>query len=157
MRIISLLAAVAMALVNPVSGLPGGAATPKCPAPAHHQPVTHIVMFQFKNGTRDVANTLASKFFALKDTCILPTGEPYIEALTGGKDNSNENIQGGVGNTDKITDVFVAKFRSVEDRDYYVDKDPVHEVFKNYVGTLINNGTLVGKKVQVVDYTPGVF
>ena len=62
-------------------------------------PITHIVHFGY---SPDISNTekhlIASKFLLLQDTCLLPTtgpatdraGKPYIQAISGGKNNSPE-------------------------------------------------------------------
>ncbi|KAK6452903.1 hypothetical protein FP744_10009154 [Trichoderma asperellum] len=49
-----------------------------------------------------------------------------------------------------FTHAFVVEFASVEDRDYYVDQDPIHQAFKTNAGPTI-------EKVCVLDYTVGVF
>ena len=45
---------------------------------------------------------------------------------------------------------FVMEFASLEDRDYYVYKDPAHLEFKDSVKKF-------GVKVGCLDYAPGVF
>jgi len=42
------------------------------------------------------------------------------------------------------------QFHSIEDRDYYVNDDPVHKAFKEAAGTII-------EKAIVVDYQNGVY
>jgi hypothetical protein len=42
------------------------------------------------------------------------------------------------------------EFDNEEDRKYYLEKDPAHLAFVKSVGAVV-------KKVQVVDFTPGVF
>lgn len=42
------------------------------------------------------------------------------------------------------------EFASAEDRDYYVDTDPVHQEFKDSVGGLVANAI-------VVDFSNGVY
>ena len=49
-----------------------------------------------------------------------------------------------------MTHAYVAEFAKAEDRDYYVDKDPVHDEFKKFVGSHL-------VKALVVDYENGVF
>jgi hypothetical protein len=44
----------------------------------------------------------------------------------------------------------VVVFNSKEDRDYYVNDDPVHAAFKAVAGKIL-------EKAQVIDYAPGVF
>ena len=48
------------------------------------------------------------------------------------------------------THAFAVEFDSAEDRDYYVDKDPAHTEFKNFVFELLAH-------IQVVDFEPGNF
>ena len=45
---------------------------------------------------------------------------------------------------------FVMEFETVEDRDYYLDKDPAHLEFKNNLKGFV-------EKVGCLDYVPGVF
>ncbi|PGG97904.1 hypothetical protein GX51_07078 [Blastomyces parvus] len=108
--------------------------------------VTHIVCFKFKAGvTAEVINETCAKMLALKDNCIHPTHQkPYIKTATGGKDNSPEGLQHG------FTHAFVSRFETVEDRDYYIKRDPAHLAF---VGGLSG----VMDKVQVMDFADGVF
>jgi hypothetical protein len=42
------------------------------------------------------------------------------------------------------------QFHSIEDRDYYVDDDPVHKAFKDAAAAVV-------EKAVVVDYQNGVF
>ncbi|EAW11893.1 Dabb family protein [Aspergillus clavatus NRRL 1] len=108
--------------------------------------VTHIVQFQFKStaSPAEVKDT-CDRMLALKTNCIHPTSQkPYIKASSGGKDNSIEGLQNG------ITHVFVVEFESVEDRDYYVQKDSAHLEFVKSLGAVL-------EKAQVVDFTPGAF
>lgn len=46
---------------------------------------------------------------------------------------------------------FVAKFANVEDRDYYLDHDPVHQDFKNFA---LSSGVSKG---VVLDFDEGQF
>jgi Stress responsive A/B Barrel Domain len=46
--------------------------------------------------------------------------------------------------------VFVVEFNSVEDRDYYALKDPLHLAFGAFVGTVVS-------QVQVVDFISNAF
>lgn len=100
---------------------------------------------------------------ALKDNCIHPTSQkPYIQAVSGGQDNSPEGIQvSGEGmssvhisitNIPKngITHAFVVHFASADDRDYYVSKDPAHLAFVKSLDGII-------EKAQVVDFIDGVY
>ncbi|EPE02507.1 stress responsive a b barrel domain protein [Ophiostoma piceae UAMH 11346] len=108
--------------------------------------LVHTVLFQFKDAVQPEAVKAACKnFLSLKDTCIHPTAnKPYILSLAGGKDNSPEGIQHG------LTHGFVVTFSSVEDRDYYVSRDPVHQAFAKNVGDIV-------EQVTVVDFLDGVY
>ncbi|KAK1752940.1 hypothetical protein QBC47DRAFT_387405 [Echria macrotheca] len=108
--------------------------------------ITHTVLFQFKAGlpVEDVKAACA-RFLQLADTCAHPTrGGTYIISLKGGKDHSPEGLQNG------ITHGFVVEFASVEDRDYYVAKDPAHMAFVKSIEDLV-------EKAIVVDFTDGEY
>jgi len=49
-----------------------------------------------------------------------------------------------------MTHVFIMEFASAEDRDYYVNEDPVHAEFKELAGNVL-------EKAQVIDFTAGEF
>ncbi|KAI1330473.1 stress responsive A/B barrel domain-containing protein [Xylariaceae sp. FL0255] len=105
-------------------------------------PVNHLVLFQFK---ADATNEEIKKAFAgmlsLKDSCVRPvTKIPYIKSFTGGKDNSPEGLQNG------IQYAFVVVFESLEDRDFYVNKDEAHKAF-------VASASPVIEKAIVVDYS----
>ncbi|KAI6572581.1 hypothetical protein MCOR04_007600 [Pyricularia oryzae] len=57
--------------------------------------VKHIVLFQFKADARPEAiQEVCSNMVALKDNCLHPASQmPYIKSMSGGKDNSPENLQ----------------------------------------------------------------
>ncbi|PVH94127.1 hypothetical protein DM02DRAFT_573372 [Periconia macrospinosa] len=107
---------------------------------------THIVLFQFKKSASSFhIKEITSKMLALKKSCINPTtNRPYIKSITGGKDNSKENLQNG------LTHAFIVKFASDEDRDFYVNEDPVHKAFKDAAGPHL-------EKAVVVDFQESVF
>ncbi|KAF2845749.1 hypothetical protein T440DRAFT_472392 [Plenodomus tracheiphilus IPT5] len=107
---------------------------------------THIVLFQFKEGTSSFAvKEITSKFFGLKKSCVHPsTRRPYIISISGGKDISIEKLQSGVSHA------FVLQFHSNADRDFYVNEDPAHQAFKAAAGAVV-------EKTIVVDYQDGVF
>ncbi|RAR04508.1 stress responsive A/B barrel domain containing protein [Stemphylium lycopersici] len=115
-----------------------------------HAPVipytTHIVLFEFKHGTSAFAiKEVTSRFFGLKKACVHPTTyRPYIVSIAGGKDISTENLQNG------ISHAFVLQFHSLQDRDYYVNDDPVHKAFKEAADAVV-------EKATVVDFQNGVF
>ncbi|KAA8909848.1 hypothetical protein FN846DRAFT_941083 [Sphaerosporella brunnea] len=86
-------------------------------------PVTHIVAIKFTQAQAEVAASLTTGFFALKDLVRNADGEPFILSIRGGPDCSIEGLQKG------FTHLFVVDFASVEDRDWYVQKDPEHAKF----------------------------
>ena len=49
-----------------------------------------------------------------------------------------------------ITHAFIVEFDSTEHRDYYDSEDLAHAAFKEIAGKIV-------EKVQVVDFTNGVF
>ncbi|EAA65797.1 hypothetical protein AN1204.2 [Aspergillus nidulans FGSC A4] len=106
-------------------------------------PITHIVMFQVKQGlSAETVNDLCLRMLSLKDKCIHPVSQkPYIISSSGGIDNSPEGMQ-----KNGITHAFVVEFANEEDRAYYLEKDPAHLEF---VGSLKD----VIEKAQVVDFT----
>ncbi|KAJ6447147.1 hypothetical protein O9K51_01922 [Purpureocillium lavendulum] len=108
--------------------------------------VVHVVLFQFKSTAgADAVQKVCSAMLALHGGCMHPTSQkPYIQSVTGGTNNSPEPHQNG------LTHGFVVQFDSTEDRDYYVNDDPVHQGFKDLAGPII-------EKVCVLDYTAGVF
>ncbi|KAL4738899.1 hypothetical protein BDV11DRAFT_127295 [Aspergillus similis] len=108
--------------------------------------ITHVVLLQFKPdvSSEDKAK-VASRIRALRETCLHPeTGKPYIVSMKAGRDNSIEGLQNG------ISHVFVSVFANEQDRDYFVQKDPIHlglvESVKGYL-----------EKVQVVDFADEVY
>lgn len=50
-----------------------------------------------------------------------------------------------------LTHIFISEFENEADRKYYLEEDPEHLAFVKGLG----QGTVT--KVQVVDFTPGVF
>ncbi|KAF3942530.1 hypothetical protein ABW19_dt0210645 [Dactylella cylindrospora] len=110
--------------------------------------VVHIVLIKFKAGTpSEAVKPICEAFIKLKDTCIHPdTNKPYILSIKGGIDNSTEGQQHG------HTHGFVLEFANLWDRDYYVEKDPIHDAFKGLLG---KSGPFEG--VTVVDFTNGIY
>lgn len=88
------------------------------------------------------------------------TRRPYILSISGGKDISIEKLQVLIPTAsltradwwhqNGISHAFVLQFNSNEDRDYYVDSDPVHQAFKEAAGAIV-------EKTIVVDFQDGVF
>ncbi|KAI0690216.1 stress responsive A/B barrel domain-containing protein [Cytidiella melzeri] len=83
-----------------------------------------MVMFRY-HPTLSVStkNDVASAFHGLKDACRLPDGSRYILSLDGGSFMSPEGRGHG------LEHAFVVTFRSLAERDYYLDKDPAHLAF----------------------------
>jgi hypothetical protein len=100
----------------------------------------------------------------LAQACVHPdTNTPYIKTSEGGKNNSIEGmevrsilclqtISKAKSNQKKggLTHGFVVYFESVEDRDYYVKKDPAHLKFVESIGDIMAGA-------RVIDFEPGVF
>ncbi|KAI6345508.1 hypothetical protein MCOR25_011026 [Pyricularia grisea] len=107
--------------------------------------VVHVVLFSFKeSATQEEIEDVYKGMVALKDKCIHPTtNQPYIKSAKGGINNSPAGLDGG------IQYAFVSEFESVEDRDYFNQKDSVHLELVAKLSIL--------SKVQVIDFTPGVF
>jgi len=99
--------------------------------------VTHAVSLRLKPETAEEAS---SRFFGLKSLCRKPDGTTYVIDVKGGADISIEGFQNG------FTHIFFVTFASVEDRDYYVTKDPAHTAFVGY---------LLGEALQAVNAEAG--
>ncbi|KAH6839461.1 stress responsive A/B barrel domain-containing protein [Chaetomium sp. MPI-CAGE-AT-0009] len=114
--------------------------------PGNADTLTHIVMFQFKRDAEPAAIDVAcARMMSLKDNCVAQNSKfPYIKSITGGRDNSNEKLQHGA------THAFVIQFANADDRDYYVERDPAHQAFKQEIESLV-------EKTTVLDYTNGKF
>ncbi|GAB1320945.1 Stress responsive A/B barrel domain-containing protein [Madurella fahalii] len=114
--------------------------------PAAATAVTHVVLFEFKQDADPAAVDLAcARMMALKDKCLSRNSQyPYIQSISGGRDNSKEGLQDG------LTHGFVVQFANLNDREYYVEHDPAHQDFKKEIEPLV-------KKVTVLDFTNGSF
>lgn len=108
--------------------------------------VHHIVSFAYNAEVSSAEKALiGSRFLALKVTCLSPSdNQPYILEVSGGRNNSPEGAAKGYEHS------FIATFASEEDRDFYVNDDPVHEAFKQTLAERL-------KEVFVFDFTPGEF
>ncbi|KAF1978063.1 dabb-domain-containing protein [Bimuria novae-zelandiae CBS 107.79] len=108
--------------------------------------ITHVVFFGFKPTVSEeqIVETF-NRLQHLEQQCVHPTSsKPYIKSLKAGGNNSPEGL------AKPYTHAFVVEFEDAEDRDYYVDKDPAHNEFKNHVGELLAH-------LQVVNFEPGNF
>ncbi|KAF2738622.1 stress responsive A/B barrel domain protein [Polyplosphaeria fusca] len=108
--------------------------------------IHHIVLFKFKDeASTDAIQNACAEMLGLKDRCIHErSNKTYILSAKGGTNNSPENIANG------FTHAFVMEFKGAEDRDYYADKDPVHEDSKKGLRNVVD-------KVQVLDFEDRVF
>jgi hypothetical protein len=61
-----------------------------------------------------------------------------------------DRLQSDLFHQNGISHAFVLQFHSIEDRDYYVNNDPVHKAFKEAAAPAL-------EKAIVVDYQNGVF
>ncbi|KAK4052441.1 hypothetical protein OIV83_002243 [Microbotryomycetes sp. JL201] len=108
--------------------------------------ITHVVAFKYANDvTPAERHWFASKYVALKDTCLAESSQqPYIISLTGGSNISPESFSKGFDHC------FIVTFENVKDRDYYLDTDPAHDEFKKSL-----HGKL--EDIFVFDYDMGQF
>ncbi|TID24158.1 stress responsive A/B barrel domain protein [Venturia nashicola] len=108
--------------------------------------IVHVVLFEFKSkATDEQVKEACDRMLGLAQACVHPdTKAPYIKMSVGGKNNSIEGMEGG------LTHGFVVNFENIEDRDYYVKKDPAHEAFVKSIGDIMASA-------RVVDFEPGVF
>ncbi|GAA5940648.1 Dabb family protein [Sporobolomyces koalae] len=106
--------------------------------------ITHIVSFKYHPTVSSAERHLvASSFLALQSRCLNERGEPYL-LVTGGANNSHE------GQTKGFDHSFVVTFNDQLARDYYVEKDPKHDEFKQLAGPHL-------AEVFVFDFEAGVF
>ncbi|EME89450.1 uncharacterized protein MYCFIDRAFT_28677 [Pseudocercospora fijiensis CIRAD86] len=109
-------------------------------------PILHIVLFEFSPTATDIQiKDICTRMLSLSQTCLHPTSNlPYVKSYGGGKDTSPEGLQGGFSHG------FVSEFQNEEDREFYLERDPVHlEFVKSLEGIVVN--------VRVVDFEPGKF
>lgn len=114
----------------------------------HPGTVKHIVLFKFGNDVTEAQREeVADRFLAMQKTATR-NGEPYIESIVVGEQNSGEGVAHG------FEQGYVVTFASEGDRNYYVGApivgdpqhyDAVHQKFKEFVGPLLakDNGVLV--------------
>ncbi len=60
-----------------------------------------------------------------------------MQASKGGVQNSPE------GRHHDMSAVFIHEFASEADRDYYLDHDPAHIAFKEYIGKLLDGAVIL--------------
>ena len=138
------------------------------------------MLFQFgPSVTSTTKSNVSSAFVALKDSCRLLDGSRYIVSIDGGLNNSPEG-QGKGFEVSPIVPVlssplckrrlavtrtfrhflrpcsyiskhaYVLTFRSVAERDYYLDRDPAHQIFKASIAEKVSD-------VLVFDFESGEF
>lgn len=78
-------------------------------------------------------------FAALRTSCLKPNGKPYMISMRMGKNSSWEPFSKG------MTHGFILEFANVEDRDYYLLKDPVHHAFSAGAKPLLEDSLALGK------------
>ncbi|KAI1617150.1 stress responsive A/B barrel domain protein [Exophiala viscosa] len=122
-----------------------GSVAPASPERITTSPILHVVHFRFYPSiTPEVRASISQAFLDLRYTCISPTTKkPYIKSFTGGRDVSIENLQHG------FSHVFMLEFETQEDRDWYVNEDPIHRRFG------VEQLTGVVEDVMVVDFRRG--
>lgn len=114
------------------------------PSPSLQKPqvvsmaVIHIVTFTYKPEIAQAErNTVYERFLGLKTLTKGTDGQPYIVDIVGGKENmSKEPLATG------MDAAFVVTFQNFADRDYYVEKDPDHAAFVNYVVPMVASGKI---------------
>jgi len=113
--------------------------------------IRHIMLFHYRPEVSDAQRTaMLQRLMSTKDTA-LRNGIPYIVEIIAGEQNSHE----GLGQS--FDQVFIIKFSSEGDRNYYVGSafssdpkfhDPVYQEFKKMIKPL-----LVEKGILVFDFT----
>ena len=104
--------------------------------------LVHIVLFKFQaDAEPHVIQKYCKDFVQLAEDCRKKDGAKYIHSIEAGKDCSIEGKSRG------LTHAFVVKFRSKEDRDYYVNEDAVHAGFVKSLLKL--------EDAQVIDFVDG--
>ncbi|KAK0721559.1 hypothetical protein B0T21DRAFT_295012 [Apiosordaria backusii] len=108
--------------------------------------VMHIVMLSFKPlATPEEIQGVCDSLLALKDSCVHPeTNRPYIKNIMGGVDTKMSETQ------DRVTHAFVSEFDSDEDREYYLNTDPVYAAFWDGAKGIV-------EKTHAVGFWPGKF
>src|SRR4051812_44741553 len=103
-------------------------------------PITHVVLFKYRSNIpwTDLERHFQD-FTALRTTCLKPNGKPYMISMRMGKNHSWEPFSKG------MTHAFILEFANVEDRDYYLLKDPVHRAFSAKAGPFIEDSLVVGE------------
>ncbi|BFZ58205.1 hypothetical protein PYCC9005_005267 [Savitreella phatthalungensis] len=106
--------------------------------------VMHVVMFKFEPGASEKAVTrVCEDFAALQSRCVYGH-VPYIVSIEAGKDCSIE------GKANGFSHVYIVRFRSAKDRDYYCNDDPEHIRFKASLAGLVADA-------QVIDFVNGTW
>jgi hypothetical protein len=90
--------------------------------------IRHVVLFRLVEGVD--RELMATRISSLAEAPG-PDGTPYILSIESGEQLSLERAGAGLDLG------FIFTFASVQDRDYYVDVDPMHDAFKAWVGPLV--------------------
>ena len=105
-------------------------------------PITHVVLFKYRPSIAwTELETHFREFTALRTACLKPNGKPYMISLRMGKNHSWEPYSKG------MTHAFILEFSTIEDRDYYLLKDPVHRAFSAKAGPLIEDSLVIGEYI----------
>ena len=105
--------------------------------------VVHIVYFKFQaDAEPHLIKKTCESFLSLAKDC-LKNDKTYIKSIQGGSDMSIE------GKSKGLTHAFVVTFKSKEDRDYYINSDPIHASFAQ--------GLTKIEDAQVIDFVDGQF
>ncbi|KAF2836181.1 hypothetical protein M501DRAFT_1060034 [Patellaria atrata CBS 101060] len=115
-------------------------------APSITKTVTLVILFDFKEHVSAEQMIAVSRhMFNLKNTCINPmTKAPYIQSVRGGANSSPRDKVNG------MTHIFILEFEIEEEKDYFVDEEPVYDRLKVACNRFI-------QRVQVLGFTNGVF
>jgi hypothetical protein len=60
----------------------------------------------------------------------------YIVSIESGDNVSKEGV---LSQRLEFTKTYIVTFKSIADKDYYVDQDPIHDAFKKLVGPYLRN------------------
>ncbi|KAJ4313301.1 hypothetical protein N0V84_009478 [Fusarium piperis] len=107
--------------------------------------VTHILLVSFKaSASQATIDSICKRIIAFKDTCLDPSGKPYVLATSGGINNNPEH------SNKNMTHGFIIEFRNDADRVYFLDVDPAHKEFVKHIDP--NNNDFL-----TLDFTDGAY
>ncbi|KAI3324546.1 hypothetical protein HD806DRAFT_492920 [Xylariaceae sp. AK1471] len=107
--------------------------------------IFHIVLFKFKDDlSKEVVEKASEGMVTLEAKLLHPeTKKPYVRNRIGGINNSPEGRARG------FTHGYICEFDNEEDRTYYLEADPAHIEWVQYVKPFIADAL-------VVDFVNGV-